>query len=658
MAKTKKGKKKLAYGGNQQEQAQANTLVSGVGAINPLIGTAMKLGQAVGSQTMDENGIYKSKAGQFLDNSINPTTGISNIKDVLKDPSVGNVANQLTLGLVGKGATQKRRENEMKQQRVRDDLAFRTTAPGIQTLPTYKEGGKLSSTDVMGGGMLQSISPDAVQVKANNPAQTDSVELKQAFVDHNEVIDNQERVFSDSIRTPGGRTVAKEAARLEKMKSKSSRFDASNSYVDGKLDKLFAYQEGIKKPRRVGGGPLTEDPTVAPLKGATLTANTTAIPYEGPTYTPQQADVSPETNFNAALANLHKAQRMKNSLTGVSMNQAPFTEKETLGQTSSIKKYRAPDDRRVTVPPQDLQKMDSVLTTRDYVLTSNPRWFGTKPGQALGGKIGEEELVPGSTKVDLRPEWQKTPLSGGLLASSEGKANVNPFANFKPKDTGPQFSFSEPKKMNFGNVAAGAGQFASDAVNLYLASKQAKPKAPNLERRVELGRVSGDAQLAENARQTANANKSVRQSSSQAGQILSNQGANLAKRMYADNQVNQAVQNQNTELIGREALLNTNVGARNVERQNQFKADSVAAKNAKLSNYSQIASNVGTKALQMRQEGQKKEYDRAYLDVLRSKYKDSGLNDRFVDMIMKRYEDQAYKKGSFKYGGKMGKKKC
>ncbi len=104
-------------------------------------------------------------------------------------------------------------------------------------------------------------------------------------------------------------------------------------------------------------------------------------------------------------------------------------------------------------------------------------------------------------------------------------------------------------------------------------------------------------------------------------------------------------------------MLNTGIKARNVDRQNQLKQDQVTAQNTKLSNYSQIASNVGAKAMQMRQEGQKKEYDKMYLDVLRQKYKDSGLGDRFINMIMKRYEDQAYKTNSFKYGGKMPKSK-
>lgn len=669
----KKAKPKYNQGGIQQEYLQSQqqgAMLSGiVGKINPIVGLGMKAGQMIGTQTMDSNGIYKSKAGQFLDNSINPSTGIQNLKDLAKDPSGSNIANQLSLGLIGKGATQKKREKALLEQKALDQNAFRNAQPGFQTMPTFKQGGKLTAGDVVGGGSVESISPDAVQVKANNPNQIDSVELDNAFVDHNEVIDRKDRVFSDSLRAPSGRTIAKEAARLEKMKNNNRRFESSNKHIDAKLDKLFAFQEEIKKPRKVAGGLLTEDPVAAPALKAGVASTT---------YGKMNPNVAPEQNFNTALSNLHKAQRLKNSLVPDSNQRVLTPEEIRLRQTMGN------PDRLTDFTGQERFKMDSVLSTREQVLRSNPKWF--KPNQAKGGFLGEDPLAPaGSTKVQLyQNPWENPKLGGNPLSTAPTK--INPLADLQTK-TSPNFSFM-PDWQSQANVntaplmktnikpitketfkgvdvplggfkktgfLAGAAQFGSDAINAYLTSKTAKPKAPSLEGRVDLGRVSADGQLAENARQTANANRSVRQLTSQASQALSNQGANLAKRMYADNQVNQAVQNQNTELVGREAFLNSQINARNTERKNQFKQDTVAAKNQKLSNYSQIASNVGDKAMQMKRESNMKEYDRMYLDVLRQKYRDSKLDERFIDMIMKKKEEAAYKTGFFKYGGKLPK---
>src|SRR6185369_7617196 len=96
------------------------------------------------------------------------------------------------------------------------------------------------------GGRLTPVSKDAVEVRANDPSKTDSVKIPQAFVDHNEIIDNKDRVFSDDLIAPSGRSIAKEAKRLEKMKDKRGRFADANKHIDSKLDQLFEFQESSK----------------------------------------------------------------------------------------------------------------------------------------------------------------------------------------------------------------------------------------------------------------------------------------------------------------------------------------------------------------------------------------------------------------------------
>lgn len=149
----------------------------------------------------------------------------------------------LIIGGVGgaiKGGIQAK---QAQQQLLADNLGKRADA----------EAGQMSYAK---GGTLSPVSQDAVEVKATNPGQTDSVEIPQAFVDHNEIIDKEDRVFSDEITALSGRTVAKEAKRLEKMKSKNKRFADANSLLDSKLDELFNYQEATKKPSMKKGGKL------------------------------------------------------------------------------------------------------------------------------------------------------------------------------------------------------------------------------------------------------------------------------------------------------------------------------------------------------------------------------------------------------------------
>ena len=95
------------------------------------------------------------------------------------------------------------------------------------------------------GGDFKPLSDQAVQVKADNPNNIDSVDAGFGLVDHNEVIDKKnQRVYSDSIKTRDGkRTIAQEAARLERMKSSNDRYKDSNDRIDQKLDELFNYQQ-------------------------------------------------------------------------------------------------------------------------------------------------------------------------------------------------------------------------------------------------------------------------------------------------------------------------------------------------------------------------------------------------------------------------------
>lgn len=156
------------------------------------------------------------------------------------------------LGWLGADKAQKAETEMKKAAKFSSDQNLMANAGN-----SFKSGGKMKGKfNVLKGGSLNQISPDAVEVDANNPESTDSVELEEAFVDHNEVIDRENRVFSDSVFLPNGKSIAQEAKKLEKMKGTRKRFDKANGLVDSKIDALFSYQEKSKKQAMKKGGKM------------------------------------------------------------------------------------------------------------------------------------------------------------------------------------------------------------------------------------------------------------------------------------------------------------------------------------------------------------------------------------------------------------------
>lgn len=104
-----------------QDKAKADKMAdTGIAAISAIpgwgtvIGAGLKAGQAVGKASQDEYGIYKSKSGEFFDKSFNPTEGIGGLKRMFDEPTFDNVANQLSLGLVGKNTRQEELKHAKK----------------------------------------------------------------------------------------------------------------------------------------------------------------------------------------------------------------------------------------------------------------------------------------------------------------------------------------------------------------------------------------------------------------------------------------------------------------------------------------------------------------------------------------------------------------
>ena len=273
-----KKKKKLDTGGLVQYQqpnigptqgASEQRLQQGAGAV-PVWG---QLAQATMKVSSSIKGDRTNGTKNAFANSFDPASGIAQSVDA-KDYKGAAIT---AINPIGGGFIQAKREKkEQARKREEYNRAFQTTqaASLMENAANFKDGGQILANrlGVQEGGSLSPISDNAVEVKANNPNQTDSVELDSAFVDHNEIIDKKNRVFSDEVKLPNGKTIAKEAKRLEKMKNDSFRFKSSNSRLDHKLDNLFIYQESVKgyksdnnfkrfaKGGKVGGGSTPTKP--------------------------------------------------------------------------------------------------------------------------------------------------------------------------------------------------------------------------------------------------------------------------------------------------------------------------------------------------------------------------------------------------------------
>jgi hypothetical protein len=241
----RKPKPKLNYGAlieanHQKDAAVDNTGVGIASAFGPVWGGLAKLGVGASKKI---RGSGTSRTNNFMANAADP---FSWAKD---NDKPGEILMNLVPGLQQlswwKKAKRQKQEAIEEQNLINAD-ASRQTFSGEAGLPTFKHGGKMmTKPNVIRGGNLSAISPDAVEVNANNPSETDSVELNSAFVDNNEVIDRKNRVFSDDLVTPSGITIAKQAKKFEKMKSPNPRFADSNARVEQKLDDLFEYQEEL-----------------------------------------------------------------------------------------------------------------------------------------------------------------------------------------------------------------------------------------------------------------------------------------------------------------------------------------------------------------------------------------------------------------------------
>src|SRR5690606_11503250 len=433
-----------------------------------------------------------------------------------------------------------------------------------QTMANFRENSQRSiynyyhQPGMAKGGTLTPISPDAVEVSANNPSLTDSVELPQAFVDNDEVISG-ERVFSDDLKI-GGKSIAKQAKKLERMKSTNPRFKQANQLIDSKLDNLFQKQESMKavknKVRMKNGGKLA---------------------YADGGF----AEIDPIKEF---------------------MRTRLFDRAEFMPNTPSM-----------SIVPRELPKLNYNL----------PGFAEVPPATYnLQGGILDELTVTGDRIPGFRPNpigdlsnaFNTTRSAYDKFHNEIFNRDQTPQSafSFQPEGERKFLSTSQLRK-----IGVGASAFIPNIANAILQRGLKGPQAPQMENKVSLQRVTPDAALAANTRDFRGAQKLLTSNTAQGSNLASSIGSILGRRFASTNQIIGDTQRTNASIQQQEAGINAGIGARNTERLNQYAADRINFSNRKKMMTSANIGSVSSKIQQMGQEANQKELDLAKLELIK-----------------------------------------
>lgn len=490
---------------------------------------------------------------------------------------VGALVGGIT-GFIGNDHAKARKEAAELQQRA-------TTNRMLLNNQSVKmaSGGKLETLRSNArGGSLKRISPDAMEVEASGQG-TDTVDVGPAYVDNKEIVDYTGRVFSDD------RGFASRAKKLEKMKSKSSRFGDANKFIDAKLDRLFQEQESSKQTMSKGG-----------RIGKRKFANGGSYFEEDPDPS-KPGSTSPRSHLDVALMKNYPGRALDELDTHMVPVQPGIP--DTPAMAALRKGYRPSTNVESQLPLNGKQPMPQVASTDVNKMILD------KTGFRKGGKI-KGAYANGTPDID-------DPMA---TATSATTATI-------PKDN----------SINWGKGFTQLATFGPNIINAGLANQLPPAPVPTLEPRVNFERVNANDQLTANSRQSINAGKQIRQSTGQAGNIASNLGSVLSRRLSADNEVRGSVNRQNSQIQMNEAYLNNMTGARNVERINAQKMQNVQRKNAQISSLSSNLSNVGEKALMQGRESNMMDRDLLDLDVMKKAYQGSGVYNRNFEGLMSEY---------------------
>ncbi len=528
----------------------------------------------------------------------------------------GMAAGAVVGGVKGFVDAKKAREEEAAAKQFELEQTRLGGAAASRAGMSFKHGGKILAKhlNVQDGGSLSALSDDAVEVKATNPSETDSVELDQAFVDHNEVIDKKNRVFSDEVLMPDGKSVSKHAKRLERMKSDNKRFTDANSHIESKVDKLFDYQEAVKpkgiKKGLQNGGEL--DPIVfgkdlhkevrRPFVDASMRLTATEDILENKALA---REIASKVQFKEAL--------------GI----------EEVAPSNYYEKLTSDQMKKLNLKKGGKIKGTYAFGTPD--LTKTNKLFNDI-------KQSPYDEIPnafGNMQATTPMNQPANPFGKGLDLgiTTQGGSNTSRFLDIQP-GTG-------DKILDATNAI---GTFVPNIVNARLQKKLKGPAQPLQQGKVRLDRIDPNAQLKEIDRDAGLAGQAIRKSTSQASNIASATGSLLAKKLAAKNQVFGQTNNANTQISNQESLVNADITGKNLGKRDMFNQATNDFANRKLQLTSENVANASSKLQSMNRERNMMNLDRDKFEIMMERY------GELPDAMKSKYKTFG------KMGGKLPKK--
>lgn len=614
-----------------------------------------------GTDVEDYSQLYQPSATQTAIQSGAPGVIDGLAKALNFAPGVGQIAGGVLTGamaLINRRKQKKAQDAAVKlmNQRKENLGNVKFTQNDTEDLPTFEfaKGGRIKGSPGVyaNGGTLEPVSDEAVQVKADNPEAIDSVDIGPAFVDHNEIIDNKNRVFSDSHKLPSGMSIAKKAKQLEKMKSDNPRFSQSNDLVDSKLNNLYDYQSKLnqrkaKKEAMADGGTIH----IKPENKGKFTAYAKSH-GKGVQEMASQVMANKEDYSSAIVkrANFAKnAAKFKHQYGGDLIAQDATAIVKPLNKTAFLQPKANPFVDEMTV--RKLAGSNPKLLPN----WANPdrAWMGD--GSKFINDAGNLETKPTYQKKNAKQRFQwGTEDQMDLLDSFNpgakrvnldmGDPSTSANASFLPDMSGSSSTTPQKRKFDWGaagdtamGFATTLGTFLPDIANLRDISRMPTPEQPITESRVSLDRVTPDAQFARINRATRDAAKNIRSNTAQSASANASMANLLSRKLEAENAARAATNQQNTEIQSREAALNVGVKARNAASANEYLQNVTQRGLAQIQSRSQSRANIAEKVLGLGRERNQMKLDRKRMALLAKKYEDSGVfNRQLLDILLKR----------------------
>lgn len=588
-------------------------------------------------------------------------------------------------GVLGAGKGWLDADANEKAQKDADMQLQATDDRNLLNNAKMKNGGRLlaKNLNVQEGGRLNAISDNAVEVQANNPNETDSVELNDAYVDNNEVIDRQNRVFSDSMFLPNGKSIAKEAKRLEKQKAEDTdfRFKAANERIETKLDGLFNYQEaskqeGMKKKNFNTGGRLSNKNNSVVLPNVSSLLDNSSLISQG-----VSSKLLQMTMAKGGKGDFKQGGRIgKNSPALYYTPPSNILGKKRLdlggdfGPGDDITKPspRAQVDAQLlkNYPGRALDELDTHNVPSTPGVPDTPATWAVRRGyppsiqpQQIQASLPQTSGFQDVNKMILDKTQKKM---GGKLKRGYAKGGVFDLTDPTTSMKGPNLSYQIPQTQgqsqpntaqgfNSSKAFTAAATFAPNIVNQGLQARLQGPPAPQLEQATRLDRIDPSSQYAQLDTDTNQVNALLTRNTAQAGNLTSALGSNLARKIQGRNQIAGQTQQLNAGIQGNEAFMNTQKQARNADRLTNQKMQNVEFSNKKAELTSQNVSNLSQKLLMQGKEKNMMNLDATKYGILMQQYNNlpPAMKAKYNN-VFDFYNSTGYKEGN-KKGGRIRK---